>query len=289
MATTSAAGTSAATIGGKIEARNVSMSYGQDVGKPVAVLQDVSFEVMDGEFLSIVGPSGCGKSTLLNLLSGLITPTMGAVFLDGERPRRGGSRNCGYMLQRDLLLDWRTVIDNVTLGLEVQGTSKHDAREQAQAYLDFYGLAGHERKYPSELSGGMRQRVALARTMILDPGIILMDEPFTALDYQTKIILAGELARTVAAERKTVLMITHDVEEAVSLSDRVLVMTKRPASVKTLHTIDLDRDRADPLSARRAPGFSEIVQTIWDELEIQTSSTDMESARARRAAKVGHK
>jgi NitT/TauT family transport system ATP-binding protein len=263
----------------KIEVRNVSMVYGDSVEGANLVLDDVSLEVRDGEFVTVVGPSGCGKSTLLNLLSGLIAPTTGELMLDGKKVD-GAAKNYGYMLQRDLLLDWRTILDNVTLGLEVRGTQRRAARELARKYLRFYGLGGFEDRYPSELSGGMRQRAALARTMILNPGILLLDEPFVALDFQTKLILESELAKSVAAGRRAVLFITHDVEEAVSLSDRVLVMSRRPGRIKAVHEIRLDCDRTDPVSAREAQGFGEYVGRIWKQLEIQTSALDMEGLRA---------
>lgn len=261
-----------------IEIRNVSMVYGETIESANLALDDVSLEVRDGEFVTVVGPSGCGKSTLLNLLSGLIAPTTGRLYLDG-RPVDGASKNYGYMLQRDLLLDWRTILDNVTLGLEVRGQPRRKARDLAQKYLQFYGLGGFEHRYPSELSGGMRQRAALARTMILNPSILLLDEPFVALDFQTKLILESELARSVADGRRAVLFITHDVEEAVSLSDRVLVMSRRPGRIKAIHDIRLDCDRTDPVNAREAPGFGDYVARIWKQLEIQTSALDIDSLR----------
>jgi NitT/TauT family transport system ATP-binding protein len=267
----------------KIEARNVSMVFGDDVDQGTLVLDDVSLQVHYGEFVTVVGPSGCGKSTLLNLLSGLIAPTSGTLFLDGKEVV-GASKNYGYMLQRDLLLDWRTILRNVTLGLEVRGMPGQKARALAEKYLRFYGLDGYEHKYPSELSGGMRQRAALARTMILDPDILLLDEPFVALDFQTKLILESELAKSVADGHRSVLFITHDVEEAVSLSDRVVVMSKRPGRIKAVHKIDLGCDRTDPVSARNAPKFGEYVTTIWQQLEIQTSTLDMHGLRSMRLA-----
>lgn len=267
----------------KIEARNVSMVFGDDVDQGTLVLDNVSLQVRDGEFVTVVGPSGCGKSTLLNLLSGLIASTSGTLYLDG-REVAGASKNYGYMLQRDLLLDWRTILRNVTLGLEVRGIPGQKARALAEKYLRFYGLDGYEHKYPSELSGGMRQRAALARTMILDPNILLLDEPFVALDFQTKMILESELAKSVAVSHRSVLFITHDVEEAVSLSDRVVVMSKRPGRIKAVHEIDLDCDRTDPVSARNAPKFGEYVTTIWQQLEIQTSTLDMQSLKGMRLA-----
>lgn len=254
----------------KIEARDVSMVYGEDE-QAALVLDNVSLRVHDGEFVTVVGPSGCGKSTLLNLLSGLMTPTVGEVYLDGKKVV-GTSKNYGYMLQRDLLLDWRTILRNVTLGLEVRGVALREARPLAERYMRFYGLGGFEHKYPSELSGGMRQRAALARTMILDPTVLLLDEPFVALDFQTKMLLESELAKSVADGRRSVLCITHDVEEAVSLSDRVIVMSKRPARIKAVHDIELDCDRTDPVRAREAPGFGEYVTRIWNELDLQTGA-----------------
>lgn len=266
----------------KIEARNVSMVYGEDEHAAL-VLDNVSLKVRDGEFVTVVGPSGCGKSTLLNLLSGLVAPTVGEVYLDGKKVE-GTSKDYGYMLQRDLLLDWRTILRNVTLGLEVRGVAKREAFALAQRFMRFYGLAGFEHKYPSELSGGMRQRAALARTMILDPSILLLDEPFVALDFQTKMLLEGELAKSVADGRRSVLCITHDVEEAVSLSDRVIVMSKRPARIKAVHDIALDCDRTDPVRAREAPGFGEYVTRIWNELDLQTEAEAMVEGTSLRMA-----
>ena len=261
----------------KVEARNVSMIYGE--GADVSpVLDDVSLQVREGEFVTVVGPSGCGKSTLLNLLSGLTAPTLGEVYLGGKKVE-GTSKNYGYMLQRDLLLDWRTILRNVTIGLEVRGVPRREARMLGQQYIRFYGLSGFEDKYPSQLSGGMRQRAALARTMILDPAILLLDEPFVALDFQTKMLLEAELAKSVADGRRSVLCITHDIEEAVSLSDRVVVMSKRPARVKAVHDIVLDYDRTDPVRAREAPGFGEYVSTIWNELDLQTEPEAIDNRR----------
>jgi len=261
----------------KIEAHNVSMVYGEGA-QAALVLDDVSLQVREGEFVTVVGPSGCGKSTLLNLLSGLTSPTLGEVFLGGRKVV-GTSKNYGYMLQRDLLLDWRTILRNVTIGLEVRGVHRREARMLGEQYIRFYGLSGFEDKYPSQLSGGMRQRAALARTMILDPSILLLDEPFVALDFQTKMLLEGELAKSVADGRRSVLCITHDIEEAVSLSDRVVVMSKRPARVKAVHDIALDYDRTDPVRAREAPGFGEYVSRIWNELDLQTEPAALDSRR----------
>lgn len=259
----------------KIEARNVSMVYGEGA-QASPVLDDVSLQVREGEFVTVVGPSGCGKSTLLNLLSGLTVPTLGELYLGGKKVG-GTSKNYGYMLQRDLLLDWRTILHNVTIGLEVRGVPWREAKMRAEQYIGFYGLRGFEDKYPSQLSGGMRQRAALARTMILDPSILLLDEPFVALDFQTKILLQGELAKSVADGLRSVLCITHDIEEAVSLSDRVVVMSKRPARIKAVHDIALDYDRSEPVRAREAPGFGEYVSKIWNELDLQTEPRAIDS------------
>lgn len=261
----------------KIEARNVSMVYGEGA-QASPILDDVSLQVREGEFVTVVGPSGCGKSTLLNLLSGLTAPTLGDVYLGGRKVQ-GTSKNYGYMLQRDLLLDWRTILRNVTIGLEVRGVPWREARLLGEQYINFYGLRGFEDKYPTQLSGGMRQRAALARTMILDPSILLLDEPFVALDFQTKMLLEGELAKSVADGRRSVLCITHDIEEAVSMSDRVVVMSKRPARIKAVHDITLDYDRTEPVRAREAPGFGEYVSRIWNELDLQTEPDAIESLR----------
>jgi NitT/TauT family transport system ATP-binding protein len=226
-------------------------------------VQDVSFEVSTGSFLSIVGPSGCGKSTLLNLVSGLSTPTAGSVR--NTILERG--QRMGYMFQRDLLLDWRNVVQNVALGLEAQGESRRVARQKARDLLPAYGLEGFESLYPCQLSGGMRQRAAFARTMSTNPPLLLLDEPFSSLDYQTKLKLEAELLAPFRRSGGTAIMVTHDIDEAVAVSDVVLVMTGRPGRVAAIHEVPFAASGLAPFEVRDAEGFGHFVRDIWQEIE----------------------
>ena len=232
------------------------------------MIGSVSFDLGEGEIVSIVGPSGCGKTTLLNLICGLLLPTAGSVLWHG-RELAGVPPRVGYMLQKDLLLPWRTAVQNVTLGLEVKGLDRRERFATAHRLLDRLGLAGFADYYPSALSGGMRQRVALARTFASDPEVLLLDEPFSALDFQTKILIERDTARLVRGERRSLLLITHDVEEAVSLSDRVVVLSHRPCTVVSQHHIELPGDRTDMMAMRERPEFARTVRKIWTELDIR--------------------
>jgi NitT/TauT family transport system ATP-binding protein len=249
-------------------AERVSKTYDDDWHEAVPVIADLSFTLEAGTIVSIVGPSGCGKTTLLNTLSGLIPPSGGDIRWHG-RPLRGMPPRVGYMLQKDLLFPWRTAIANVTLGLEIAGTvPRREARERAQALFDQLGLHGFATHYPATLSGGMRQRVALARTLVVDPEVLLLDEPFAALDFQTKLLIEGDTARLVRDQHRAALLITHDVEEAVSLSDRVIVLTRRPCRIKSVYDIELEGDRADMMAARDSRQFTDYVRAIWRDLEV---------------------
>ena len=251
-------------------AYQIAKTYGEDSEAPNPVIGDITFSLNRGEIVSIVGPSGCGKTTFLNVLCGLIQLTRGRVAWRGT-PLAGMPTRVGYMLQKDLLLPWRTALGNVMLGLEVQGVSRRLRTERAHAMLRTVGLDGFDSYYPSSLSGGMRQRVALARTLVMDPEVLLLDEPFAALDFQTKLVLEGDMARLVRSEGRAVLMITHDVEEAVSLSDRVIVLTHRPSCIRAVHDIALGTDRGDMMAARESPGFVHYVRTIWSELQVRAT------------------
>jgi NitT/TauT family transport system ATP-binding protein len=242
------------------------MTY-DDGRRSVPVIGEVSFELAPGEIVSIVGPSGCGKTTLLNILSGLMPPTSGQVRWHG-RVLSGMPPKVGYMLQKDLLFPWRTAVNNVMLGMEIRGEARSDARERARTLLDQLGLHGFADDYPATLSGGMRQRVALARTLINDPDVLLLDEPFAALDFQTKLLIESDTCRLVRGEGRAMLCITHDVEEAVSISDRVLVLGRRPTRVKSIYRIELSGDRTDMMAARDSPRFVEYVRSIWRDLDI---------------------
>jgi NitT/TauT family transport system ATP-binding protein len=236
-------------------------------GRVTPVIGDISLTLAAGEIVAIVGPSGCGKTTLLNAMCGLIPVDRGTVRWHGK-PVQGQPAGVGYMLQKDLLFPWRTALANVTLGLEIRRVPAGEADSRARALLDQLGLHGFHDHYPSTLSGGMRQRVALARTLVNEPDVLLLDEPFAALDFQTKLLIESDTAKLVRGSRRSVLLITHDIEEAVSLADRVIVLTKRPTRVKAEYRIELPGDRTDMIEARESPGFSHTVKQIWSDLEI---------------------
>ncbi len=232
----------------------------------VTAVKDVTLSVADGEVVSLIGPSGCGKSTLLNMGSGLDLPSSGDVYVDGERVERP-NEHVAFMLQKDLLLPWRSIRENVEFGLEIKQVAPADRRERALELLDKCHLSGFADHYPHQLSGGMRQRAAMARTLAVDPSVLLMDEPFSALDAQTKMVLQQDLGETVSATGKTVLFITHDLIEAVALSDRVLVMSQRPGTIIEEFTVDLP-DRSDPMKRRSHPGVAQYVPKLMSLLHI---------------------
>jgi NitT/TauT family transport system ATP-binding protein len=238
-----------------------------DGWRQVPVIADLSFTLQAGTIVSVVGPSGCGKTTLLNVLSGLIAPSAGSISWYGQ-PLRGMPPQVGYMLQKDLLFPWRTALANVMLGLEIKGAARDDAKRRAHALLDQLGLHGFASHYPATLSGGMRQRVALARTLVNDPQVLLLDEPFAALDFQTKLVIEGDTARLVRSQHRSVLLITHDIEEAVSLSDRVIVLSHRPTRIRSTYDVDLGADRTDMMAARDSKNFTDYVRRIWRDLEV---------------------
>lgn len=226
----------------QLEVSSVSRLFPGPGGSVTQALVDAHLEVRQGEFVSLIGPSGCGKSTLFNLIAGLDRPTEGDILIDGER-RNGQQGVVGYMLQKDMLLPWRTILENVTLGLEVSGVGKRRAKEIAAPLLQTYGLAGFEDKYPAQLSGGMKQRAALLRTILFNRDIILLDEPFGALDAQTRERMQEWLLDLWDDFRKTVLFVTHDIDEAIYLSDRVVVMSARPGRIVADFTVPLARPR----------------------------------------------
>lgn len=251
-----------------IQIQGVSKSFVSATGEDIQVLAEVSMQIKKKEFFSIVGPSGCGKSTIFNIIAGLLKPTNGKVIVCGEEIDQT-TGHVGYMMQKDLLLPWRSILDNVTLGLEVKGMSKKDRSDIAMDYLDRYGLASFAGAYPSTLSGGMRQRVALIRTLVTQPDIILLDEPFSALDYQTRLILEDEILSILKSEGKTGVLITHDIEEAIAISDRIAVMSKRPTTVKQVYDIGLASQYGSALKARSDQKFKQYFESIWSELDIQ--------------------
>ncbi|HEY3919247.1 MAG TPA: ABC transporter ATP-binding protein [Stellaceae bacterium] len=229
--------------GTKLELRAVSHAFSGTHREEVAALDAVTIAIPERRFISILGPSGCGKSTIFNLIAGLLVPSQGDIYLDGMKIT-GMIGFTGYMLQKDMLLPWRTVLDNVILGMELRGVPKREARERAAPHLRRYGLAGFESHYPAALSGGMRQRAALLRTLLYDSDVVLLDEPFGALDAQTRAQMQEWLLQLWADFQKTVVFVTHDVEEAVYLSDQVIVMTPRPGRIKDTLDVPISRPRA---------------------------------------------
>ncbi len=234
-------------------------------GSRYTAVRDVTLAVAPGEFVSVVGPTGCGKSTLLNVAAGLLAPSAGSVHVFGE-PLAGINARAGYMFQSEALMPWRTALDNVIAGLQFRGVADREARRQGEEWLKRVGLGGFGDRYPHQLSGGMRKRTSLAQTLILDPDIILMDEPFSALDIQTRQLMENEVLELWAARRKAVLFITHDLDEAIAMSDRVVVLSAGPASHPIGEfAIDLPRPR-DVAEVRVAPRFIELHKAIWDVL-----------------------
>ncbi|MFB5067049.1 MAG: ABC transporter ATP-binding protein [Candidatus Wallacebacter cryptica] len=250
----------------KLEIKDVSLRY-HTIDGEIEALKDFNLSVNAKEFISIVGPSGCGKSTLLSLVAGLIKPTAGEVRLDGS-PVVGTTQKIGYMLQQDYLFEWRTILDNALLGLEVMRKNAPENTARVKQMLVDYGLSGFEHNYPQQLSGGMRQRVALIRTLAVEPEVLLLDEPFSALDYQTRLAVAEDVSRILCEYEKTIIMVTHDISEAISMADRVIVMTPRPGSVQSEHLIDFGPDclERSPLKRRESPRFREYFSAIWKEL-----------------------
>jgi NitT/TauT family transport system ATP-binding protein len=261
----------------RLEYRDVAMRFADASGAVnITAIEGVSFSVDDGEVVALIGPSGCGKSTLLNIGSGLYPPTSGQAFVDGEKVQ-GPNAHVAFMLQKDLLLPWRTIVENVMLGVEIQGQSREECLRRADALLRGFGLSDFSSHYPHQLSGGMRQRIALARTLAVDPTVLLLDEPFSAVDAQTRIVLQRELAQALKRAKKTALLITHDLLEAVILSDRVLVMSRRPGRIVEEIRIDIG-DRDDPFIRRKDDKVSGYVSRLMERLEIGHASLDPQTS-----------
>ena len=248
----------------KLEVKGMSYSYHSIDGETQALF-NISFSVNTGEFLVIVGPSGCGKSTLLSLVSGLITPSEGTILIDGKATFAGDLR-IGYMLQKDHLFEWRSIGSNACLGLEIQKKLSEQNRERVKKLLFTYGLDTFANAKPSELSGGMRQRAALIRTLALEPEILLLDEPFSALDYQTRLAVCDDISTIIRSQGKTAILVTHDLSEAVSVADRILILTKRPGRIKDTKTIKFPDDASSPLLRRNCPEFSSYFNEVWNVL-----------------------
>lgn len=247
-----------------VAVQDVSHYFLRREGEPLLVADHISFYVPRGQFVSLVGPSGCGKTTVLNMIAGLVSPTDGQVLREGKSIT-SPSRDVGYMFARDGLLPWRSAFANVELGLEIRGLSAKDRRARAEELLNVVGLKGFGNSYPGQLSQGMRQRVALARTLAVRPKVLLMDEPFAALDAQTKLIVQEEFIRVWEGSGTTVIWVTHDLEEAVALSDRVIVFTARPGRIKSDSIVPLGRPR-DTEAIRFRSDFQELHSAIWSDL-----------------------
>ena len=231
----------------------------------IKALTDISFSLEQGSFTAIVGPSGCGKSTLLSLISGLMQPESGSMYIY-DKPANESSIHIGYMLQKDNLFEWRSVYRNVLLGLEMHNQCTPDKLEYIDGMLDTYGLAPFKNSRPSQLSGGMRQRAALIRTLALEPDILLLDEPFSALDYQTRLEVSNDIGSIIRQQGKTALLVTHDISEAISMGDQVIVMSQRPGTIRNIIDINLSLDERTPATSRTAPEFSDYFNQIWKEL-----------------------
>ncbi|MFD1706744.1 ABC transporter ATP-binding protein [Siminovitchia sediminis] len=229
-------------------------------------LKDVSFSVEEGEFISLIGPSGCGKTTLLSIMAGLLTPTDGQVKIDGQPPDL--QKNLiGYMLQQDYLFPWKTIEENILIGLKLNRSLTPESKEKALSFLEQIGLKGVETQFPRQLSGGMRQRAALARTMAVDPKLLLLDEPFSALDYQTKLKLENLVFEILKSYQKTAVLVTHDIGEAISMSDRILLFAAKPGRVHKVFTIPDELRHLTPLKVRSQDAYYDLFSTIWKELE----------------------
>lgn len=244
-----------------LDLKGVSLTYFSASGETKA-LDNISMQINSGEFVSIVGPSGCGKTTILHLISGLIQPTSGSIVFE----KNNDNNFIGYMFQKDNLFEWRTIANNVYLGLELQGKKTKENIEYANSLLKKYNLWEFRNKHPRELSGGMRQRVALIRTLALKPSILLLDEAFSALDYQTRLSVCDDVYDIIKSEGLSAILVTHDISEAISLSDRIVVLSSRPARVKENVVLDFDK-KLSPLKRRQSPLAKKYFDKIWEELK----------------------
>lgn len=241
-----------------LKVKRISKKY-QAINGEVEALKDISFSIKEGEFVSLIGPSGCGKSTILSIIAGLEEKSAGEIEIDGE---------IGYMLQKDSLLEWLTIYKNVLFGLEIRKQKNTENVQYVDNLLKKYHLYEFKDKYPNQLSGGMRQRAALIRTLAIKPNILLLDEAFSALDYQTRIMVTKDIYDILRKEQKTALIVTHDISEAISMSDRVIILSNRPATVKEILPIEFEMENRTPLNCRESPKFSKYFDTIWKGLDV---------------------
>ncbi|WP_019910658.1 ABC transporter ATP-binding protein [Paenibacillus sp. HW567] len=249
-----------------VQLKEVTHAYLGDREASLAI-ENFSLNVEKGEFVSLVGPSGCGKTTLLSIIAGLLRPSRGEVLVNGHATH-GPSPEVGYMLQQDYLFPWRTILDNALLGLELTGSLNEASRQRTVKLLEEMGLAGKEQALPSQLSGGMRQRVALVRTLATNPGLLLLDEPFSALDYQIKLQLEDLVSETLRSRGTTAILVTHDLSEAIAVSSRVILLQPNPGKIRKVFTVPEAIRRTPPLYARDLPGFAELFHEVWKEMEL---------------------
>lgn len=229
-------------------------------------LSDISLEVEEGEFISFLGPSGCGKTTLLSIIAGLFQPTGGTILLENQSVDKS-ERKIGYMLQQDYLFPWKTIEENILLGLKIAGIEDNTKKDYAFSLLDQMGLKGYEKQYPKQLSGGMRQRVALVRTLVTEPKLLMLDEPFSALDYQTKLRLEDLVSETLKSFGKTAILVTHDIGEAIAMSDRIYLFSARPGQIHKMFQVPEELRELSPFQARNHENYTQLFQGIWKELE----------------------
>ncbi len=244
----------------------ISLSY-QTEKDEIRALESISFSVDEGEFVAIIGPSGCGKTSILSIIAGLLKPSGGKITIKGESLEKGKT-SIGYMLQKDELFPWRTIMENAYLPLEIKRDKSEKSKEKVNELLKKYGLWEFRKKYPRQLSGGMRQRAALIRTMASSPDLLLLDEPFSALDYQTRLAVCDDLYEIIKNENKTTVLVTHDISEALSTADRIIVLSKRPSKILNIHLIDLNKE-VSPLKRREDPRFSKWFERLWRELNYE--------------------
>ncbi len=245
-----------------LELKNVTLTY-QTLTDEITAVDGLSFNCSDGEFISIIGPSGCGKTTILSMIAGLISPSKGKILIDGKQVDKPGD-SLSYMLQKDHLFSWRTIEKNIFLPLEIKGICTQENKDYALSLLEKYGLIEFRKNFPDQLSGGMRQRVALIRTLVANPKLLLLDEPFSALDYQTRLNVCDDVYSIIKAEQKTAVLVTHDISEAISMSDKIIVLTSRPAMVKSIFRPNLKH--STPLARRETKEFGVLFEKIWKEL-----------------------
>ncbi len=245
-----------------LELKNVSLTY-YTLKDEIKAIDSLSFYVNEGEFVSIIGPSGCGKTTVLSLIAGILSPTSGKIIFNGNVEKHT-KEQLGYMLQKDHLFPWRTIEKNVLLPLEIKKQITKNNVEYANSLLERYGLISFKKKYPNQLSGGMRQRVALIRTLVCNPKLLLLDEPFSALDSQTRLHVCDDVYKIIKEQNKTTILVTHDISEAISMSDKIIVLTERPAQVKSIYKPELSGDT--PLRKRESKNFGVLFEKIWKDL-----------------------